>query len=145
MHLLTCHPKYRLHNQFNHVNSLRKYYTVADREPIEIHPDDAKARGIKNGDIVRVFNDRGEFLAGAYVMNDIMPGVVKVSEGGWYDPVKRGELGSLCKYGNANVVIIDKPTSNFAQSANSNTTLIQVEKFAGEAPKVTAFDGPPKA
>ena len=143
LHLLTCHPKYRLHNQFNHVEALRKYYTIADREPVDIHPDDANARGIKQGDVVRVFNDRGDFLAGANVTSDIMPGVVTVCEGGWYDPVERGKLGSLCKYGNANVVVKDKPTSGFAQSANSNTVLVQIEKFAGAAPKVTAFDGPP--
>jgi trimethylamine-N-oxide reductase (cytochrome c) len=122
---------------------LRKYYTIADREPVDINSNDAKDRGIKTGDIVRLFNDRGEFLAGANVTSDIMPGVVNVPEGGWYDPVEKGKLGSLCKYGNANVVIKDKPTSGFAQSNNANTTLIQIEKYAGEAPKVTAFDGPP--
>jgi trimethylamine-N-oxide reductase (cytochrome c) len=143
LHLLTCHPKYRLHNQFNHVKSLRKFYTVADREPMEIHPDDAKARGIKDGDIVRMFSERGEVLVGAKVTSNIMPGVVKVSEGGWYDPVERGKIGSLGKYGNANLVIKDKPTSGFAQSCNGNTALVQVEKYTGAAPKVTAFDGPP--
>ena len=144
LHLLTCHPKYRLHNQFNHVKGLRKYYTIADREPMEIHPDDAAARGIKTGDIVRVFNDRGAFLAGAKVTGNIMPGVIMVCEGGWYDPVERGKIGSLGKYGNANLVVKDKPTSGFAQSCNANTALIQVEKYTKEAPKVTAFDGPPE-
>ena len=102
MHLLTCHPKYRLHNQFNHVEALRKYYTIAGREPVDIHPDDAKKRNIKHGDVVRLFNDRGEVLAGANVTGDIMPGVIKLCEGGWYDPVERGKIGSLGKYGNAN-------------------------------------------
>ena len=145
LHLLTSHPKYRLHNQFNHVKALREYYTIADREPIDIHPDDAATRGIKPGDVVRLFNDRGELLAGANVTADIMPGVVKVSEGGWYDPVERGKMKSLCKYGNANVVVKDKPTSGFAQANNANTTLIQVEKYVAKAPAVTAFDGPPEA
>lgn len=145
LHLLTCHPKYRLHNQFNHVAALRKYYTIAGREPVDINPKDAKDRGIKHGDIVRLFNERGEVLAGANVTSDIMPGVVKVCEGGWYDLVERGKIGSLGKYGNANLVVLDKPTSGFAQSNNANTTLIQIEKYAGQAPKVTAFDGPPAA
>jgi trimethylamine-N-oxide reductase (cytochrome c) len=45
----------------------RNSYAVQGREPCYINPDDAKERGIKDGDVVRVFNDRGQLLAGAVV------------------------------------------------------------------------------
>jgi trimethylamine-N-oxide reductase (cytochrome c) len=45
---------------------------------------DAAARGISDGHIVRVFNDRGQILAGAHVTDTIRPGVICVNEGGWF-------------------------------------------------------------
>ena len=43
---------------------------------LTIHPEDAKARGIASGEMVKVFNDRGEFLAKAHVSDSARPGVV---------------------------------------------------------------------
>ena len=63
---------------------------VAGREPIRINRDDAAARGISDGDVVRVFNDRGAILAGAVVSDDIRRGVVQISTGAWYDPERSG-------------------------------------------------------
>jgi trimethylamine-N-oxide reductase (cytochrome c) len=96
LHLLTSKPRHRMHSQYNQMKSVRKLYTVADREPVTLNVDDAKARGIKNGDVVRVFNNRGQTLAGAIVSEDIRPGVVNLCEGAWYDPMERGKPGSLC-------------------------------------------------
>ncbi|MFP1484470.1 molybdopterin dinucleotide binding domain-containing protein [Escherichia coli] len=56
-----CHPAHRLHSQLNY-SSLRELYAVANREPVTIHPDDAQARGITEGDMVRVWNSRGQIL-----------------------------------------------------------------------------------
>jgi anaerobic selenocysteine-containing dehydrogenase len=63
LQLLTAHPAHRLHSQLNYA-SLRKEYAIANREPVTIHPDDAKARGIVEGDLVRVWNARGQVLVG---------------------------------------------------------------------------------
>ncbi|VFS49395.1 Trimethylamine-N-oxide reductase 2 precursor [Budvicia aquatica] len=52
LQLLTAHPAHRLHSQLNYAK-LRELYAIADREPITIHPDDAKARNIANGDLVQ--------------------------------------------------------------------------------------------
>ena len=142
LHLLSPHPKDRLHSQTNNVASLRKRYAIQDREPIWMNDKDAGARGIKHGDLVRVFNDRGEVLAGAYVTDRLRPGVVRLREGGWYDPQEPGKAGSLCKYGHVNVLTIDKGSSKLAHGNIANTALVQVEKFTGTAPKVTAFDAP---
>jgi trimethylamine-N-oxide reductase (cytochrome c) len=143
IHMLTPHPRYRMHSQYNHLKSLRKLYTVAGREPVTINAQDAKARNIKSGDIVRIFNDRGQALAGADVSEDIRPGVISLCEGSWYDPQDRGTADSLCKHGHANVLVKDKPTSSLSQSCNANTALVEIEKYTGEVPPVTAFD-PPK-
>ncbi|RLA05330.1 MAG: trimethylamine-N-oxide reductase TorA [Gammaproteobacteria bacterium] len=143
LHMVSPHPRYRLHSQYNQCQSLRDIYNVAGHEPVTINSKDAKLRNIKDGDVVRIFNDRGQTLAGARVTDNIRPDVISLCEGGWYDPVERGVPGSLCKHGHANTLIKDKPTSKLAQSCNSNTALVQIEKYLGKVLPVTAFD-PPK-
>lgn len=140
--LVSPHPSLRLHSQLNNT-SLREKYAVADREPIWINPADAKAKGIKNGDIVRVFNARGQILAGAVVSNIVPKGVIRIYEGAWYDPENPEKEGTLCKNGNANVLTIDIPTSELADANIANTALANIEKYKGKAPKLTAFM-PPK-
>ena len=106
-----------------------------------MHPDDATTRGLARGDTVRVFNDRGAFLAGLVVADDLRPGVVQISTGAWYDPAEGGQPGTLEKHGNPNVVTLDGGTSQLAQSTVVQTALVQVEK-CGSPPPVTAFDPP---
>ena len=141
LHMLSPHPKERIHSQTNQVKT-RENYAVADREPVTISKADADARGIKSGDVVRIFNDRGEALAGAVVTEDMRAGVIHLPEGGWYDPEEPGKLGSRCKYGHANVLTIDKGASKLSQATIANTCLVDIAKFEGEAPGVTAFDAP---
>lgn len=143
LHIDTAHPKYRLHSQLSASSKLRDEYLVNGREPVLINPQDAEARGISDGDIVRVFNDRGAILAGAVVTDRVRPGVVRVNEGGWYDPITRGEVGALDKYGSANVLAVDKGTSKLAQGNCGHTAIGDVEKYEGDAPPVTAFERPP--
>ncbi|PAF47180.1 trimethylamine N-oxide reductase I catalytic subunit [Helicobacter sp. 12S02232-10] len=140
--MVSPHPGDRLHSQLSNT-SLRKKYAIKDREPIWINQEDAKAKGIKTGDIVRVFNQRGQVLAGAFVTQDIAKGVVRLSEGAWYDPVEPGKIGSLCKNGCANVLTIDLPTSKLADGNIAHTTLVNIEKYKGKVPAITAFT-PPK-
>ncbi|WP_413875202.1 molybdopterin dinucleotide binding domain-containing protein [Albidovulum sp.] len=105
------------------------------------HPD-AKPREITDGDVVRVFNDRGALLAGAIVNDRIRQGVVRRQEGAWYDPDRPGEVGAMCKHGNINVVTLDKGTSKLAQGNVASTALVEIEKYDGPPPPVTAFDVP---
>ncbi|WP_298021761.1 molybdopterin guanine dinucleotide-containing S/N-oxide reductase [uncultured Campylobacter sp.] len=140
-HLLSIHPLDRLHSQQSNTSN-RKRYAVADREPVLINTEDAKELGIKQGDLVRVYNARGEILAGANVSDDIMRGVVQIFEGAWYDPNAEG----LCKNGNPNVLTIDLPTSELANGNIAHTALVNIELYkhkAGEDIKLTAFM-PPK-
>lgn len=136
-HLISTHPVDRLHSQLNNT-SLRNQYAVNGREPIYINAKDAKRKGIKKGDIVRVFNKRGEVLAGAVVTSDIKEGVVRLPEGAWYDPDSKG----LCRNGCANVLTIDIPTSKLANGNISHTALVNIEKYSGKAESVEVFKAP---
>lgn len=140
--LVTPHPYYRLHSQLNNT-SLREKYAVKDREPVLIHKEDAAVRGIADGDIVRIFNKRGQVLAGAVVTEGIIKGTVALHEGAWYDPLDLGQSEQpLCKNGCANVLTMDKGTSKLAQGNSSHTGIVQVEKYNGDAVAVTVFDHP---
>lgn len=140
--LVTPHPYYRLHSQLAHT-SLRQKYAVNDREPVLIHTEDAKTRGIVNGDIVRIESPRGQVLAGAVVTDGIIRGTIALHEGAWYDPLDLGVSEKpLCKNGCPNVLTRDEGTSKLAQGNSPNTCIVQVEKFQGEAPRVTVFEQP---
>lgn len=138
--VISPHSRFRLHSQLN--NSLiRNYAEVNGREPMLIHPDTAKARGIKTGDIVRVYNDRGEILAGALVSDIVRADTIIICEGAWYDPEVYGKK-SLCQHGCVNVLTRDKGTSKLAQSNTAHTTLVEVEKFKGVIKPLRAFSKP---
>jgi trimethylamine-N-oxide reductase (cytochrome c) len=140
----TSHPRGRLHSQLCGTR-LRDSYAIAGREPCLIHPQDAAARGIKDGDVVRVFNDRGQILVGAKLTPDTRPGVVQVNEGGWYDPAEPGKPGTLCRYGDVNVLTPDIGTSKLAQGNCGHTVIAQVEKYRGDPPAVAVFAAPAAA
>ncbi|HLJ58150.1 MAG TPA: molybdopterin-dependent oxidoreductase [bacterium] len=142
LHLLSPHPKDRLHSQLDQTR-LRERYEVAEREPIWINPSDAAARGIANGDVVRVFNNRGQTLAGAVVTARTRRGVVAMHEGGWYDPLTPGQLGTLDRHGSINAVSTDAPNSKLSDGNPSHSALVQIEKYVGMPPTITAF-APPK-
>jgi len=72
----------------------------------------------------------------------LLPGVVRVPTGAWYDPQVPGAIGTLEKHGNPNVVTLDKGTSRLAQSPAAQTCLVEVE-LCTDPPPVTAFDWPP--
>jgi biotin/methionine sulfoxide reductase len=141
LHLISNQPRTRLHSQFD-PGRVSKASKIQGREPMVMHPSDAAARGIADGDLVRVFNGRGQCLAGVIVSDSIRPGVVQLSTGAWYDPAEPGVEGSLCKHGNPNVLTRDKGTSRLGQGPSAHSALVQVERFQGEAPPVTAFVPP---
>ena len=80
LQLLTPNTKNRIHSQFGNLTMLRD---VAGRPRASMHPDDARARGIAEGDPVRIHNDRGEFRAAARFDHGQRRGVVFVPNGFW--------------------------------------------------------------
>ncbi|WP_026958049.1 trimethylamine-N-oxide reductase TorA [Aliagarivorans taiwanensis] len=139
--LQSCHPDYRLHSQMCESKPMRERYAVQGREPVYMSPQDAKQYGISDGDLVRVFNDRGQLVAGAVVSDNYPQGVVRIHEGAWYGPEDE-KMGALDTYGDPNTVTLDLGSSKLAQATSANTCLVSIEKFQGTAPAVTAFGGP---
>ena len=142
LQVLSAHPAHRLHSQLSY-SRLREQYAVAGREPITLHPQDAAARGIQDGDVVRVWNQRGQVLAGAVITDGIRPGVLCIHEGGW--PDLDPQAGGICKNGAVNVLTKDLPSSRLGNGCAGNTALAWVEKYTGPALTLTAFDPPPSS
>jgi anaerobic dimethyl sulfoxide reductase subunit A len=118
LQLVTTHLKRRAHSQYDNLPWLRELQTQA----VSISTADARSRGIADGDMVRVFNDRGEMIIPVRVTERLMPGVVDVPQGAWYDPDERGvDRGGCC-----NILTRDEHSPGGAYC--SNTTLVQVEK-----------------
>ncbi len=144
LHLISSQPSTKLHSQYDH-GELSRANKIQGREPVGMHPADAAERGLADGDIVRVFNDRGQCLAGLRLDEGLKRGVVQMSTGAWYDPLVPGEIGTLDKHGNPNVLTLDKGTSRLTQGASAHTCLVEIERFSGELPPITAYDPPPFA
>ena len=141
LHIVSNHPQMRLHSQLcGTVN--RRTYEVAGREPCWMNPKDAAARGLKDGEVVRVFNQRGQILAGLKITDEIMPGAIRINEGGWYDPVNPRQDGTLCAWGDVNVLTTGVATSKLGQGNCGQTGVAEVERFRGSLPPVTVFEQP---
>lgn len=136
LHLISGQPERRLHSQFDN-GEYSRAGKIHGREPVAISRSDAAARSIENGDIVRIFDDRGQCLAGVVIDDGIRPGVIALSTGAWYDPA---DPGGLDVHGNPNVLTPDRGTSRLAQGPSAHSTLVQVERFDGPLPPVRAFD-----
>ncbi|MFD2174209.1 trimethylamine-N-oxide reductase TorA [Rhodobacter lacus] len=144
LHVAASHPFHRLHSQLNGT-VLREGYAIAGHEPCLMNPEDAAARGIADGDVVRVYNDRGQILTGVKVTDAAMKGVIQIYEGGWYDPLDPAEKGTLDKYGDVNVLTADIPTSKLGQGNCGQTVIAEVEKYTGPEVTVTVFTAPAAA
>ncbi len=138
LHLVSNQPATRLHSQLDQGETSTSS-KIKGREPMRIHPDDAASRGIEDGDVVRLFNDRGSCLAGAIVTDAVMPGAVVLSTGAWFDP---DSPGGIDRHGNPNVLTLDKGTSRLGQGPSAHTTMVQAERAVGDLPPVAAFDPP---
>jgi biotin/methionine sulfoxide reductase len=131
LHLVTNQPRTRLHSQYDN-GAASKASKIGEREPLTMHPADAGPRGIADGDVVRVFNDRGACLAGVVLSDRIRSGVVQMATGAWFDPVSPGDPASLERHGNPNVLTIDTGTSRLAQGPSALSALVEIERIADD-------------
>ncbi|MBN9409947.1 MAG: molybdopterin-dependent oxidoreductase [Burkholderiales bacterium] len=139
--LIANQPATRLHSQFDfggHSQAAKRQ----GREVCRLHAHDAAARGVHDGDIVRVFSARGAFLACAEIADDLMPGVIQVPTGSWFDPGADAAGRPLCVHGNPNAVTRDSGTSSLAQGCTGQLTAVQLERFDEALPAVRAFEPP---
>lgn len=139
LHLISSQPATRLHSQMD-AGPTAQDSKVQGREPVRMNPADAAARGLVAGDVVRLHNDRGACLAGLVISDALLPGVVQLSTGAWYDPV---EPGGLDAHGNPNVLTRDLGASKLSQGPSAQTCLVEVAKWQGDLPAITVFGPPP--
>jgi biotin/methionine sulfoxide reductase len=143
-HMISNQPRTRLHGQLDS-GPVSRDSKIHGREPLWIHPVDAAARGLRDGDIVRVFNDRGACLAGIVVTDQIRHGVIQLATGAWYDPLEPGQPGTLDIHGNPNMLTLDKGTSKLAQAPVSQTTLVDLELYLSPLPDIKVHSQPVSA
>lgn len=141
LHLVANQPATRLHGQLDAGRHSRAA-KVAGREPVRIHPADAAARGIRPGDVVRVFNDRGACYCGAVVTAEVRPRVVNLSTGAWFDPVDPAQPDAACAHGNPNVLTADRGSSRLAQGSTGQHVLVEIERVVDDPPPVRAHRPP---
>lgn len=141
LHLVANQPSTRLHSQLDH-GAVSQASKIHGREPVRMHPDDASARGLDGGDVVRVFNDRGSCLAGLVVDDGLRREVVQLSTGAWFDPLDPADPDSMCVHGSVNVLTADRGSSSLAQGSTGQHVLVEIEKWTGELPPIRAHEPP---
>jgi len=131
---MSNHGRWRFHANLDDVTWSREVQTMKIRakdgyqyEPAWINTKTAAERGIKHGDIVKVFNERGTVLCAAYVTERLVPGAVYVDHGSRFDPI---DAGKLDRGGAINLIT---PTSIISKHA----TGMVVSGFLVDIAKVT--------
>ena len=121
---ISPHSRYRVHYLFWEHPWLRGHVY---QHRVWLSTTDAKARGIRDGDPVTVYNDRGRMVMPAYVTSRIMPGIIAIHHGGKYIPDEKGiDLGA-------------SPSTTLGGDFEScitpakAATLVQVEKCEGRS------------
>lgn len=132
LHMISNQPRNKLHSQLDH-GPVSRADRAQGREPMTMHPHDAAARGLTEGQIVRVYNARGACYAQLRLSDEIRAGVIQLATGAWYDPE-----GDTCLHGNPNALTPDKGTSKLAQGPIAHSCLVSVEATTGEIPATKA-------
>lgn len=139
-HLISHQPERRLHSQLDDSNHSRAG-KIHEREPCRMNPEDAALKKLVDGDVVKLFNQRGSLLSVVCLDAALRSGVIAIATGAWYDPDWEND-SACCKHGNPNVLTTDIPTSELAQGPSAQTCLVDIVKYEGQPPRVTAFDPP---
>ena len=130
--IVSNHPHFRVHAQHDDVTWLREIETCKvigpdgyAYEPVWINPVDAADLGVENGDVVKVFNDRGWTMGGVYITERIKEHVVYQDHGSRIDPIVAGESDR----GGANNLIAPKEcTSQNCAGEVTSGFLVGIEK-----------------
>jgi len=121
LQLFGFHYKARTHSSYGNVDVLQ----AACRQEVWLNPIDAKKRGIENGDMVRVFNGRGEVRIAAKVTPRIMPGVSAMGQGAWHDAQMDGDR---IDHGSCINTLTTHRPSPLAKGNPQHTNLVQIAK-----------------
>jgi anaerobic selenocysteine-containing dehydrogenase len=118
--LMLCSPKSRARTHSIHGN--QPLLARVDPDDVWMNPADARARGISDGQTVRIFNDRGSTVLPVKVTSRIASGVISIKEGAWFTPDADGTDTQGC----ANVLAEDRSAPCGATTYNTN--LVEVER-----------------
>jgi len=121
LQLFGFHFKARTHSSYGNIDILQ----AACRQEVWLNPVDADQRGIKNGDLVRVFNARGEVRIPVKVTPRIMPGVSAMGQGAWHDANMSGDR---VDHGSCINTLTTHRPSPLAKGNPQHTNLVQIEK-----------------
>ncbi len=113
------HYMHRIHSTLDNIDWMEEAFP----QRVFINPKDAEERGIADGDMVKVWNDRGTMIIPVRLTPRIMPGVVNIPQGGWYTP----DADGIDRRGCVNVLTSEKPTP-YAFGNTQQTMMVQVEK-----------------
>ncbi len=132
--IVSNHPRWRHHAQNDDNPWVREIPTCKVKGPdgymyecTWIHPVDAAARGINHGDIIKVYNERGIVLGGAYVTERIVPGAVLQDHGAHVDLITDG----IDRGGSNNLISPYAPLSKNCWGQSTSGFLVEVEKLSG--------------
>ncbi|MFI6044910.1 molybdopterin guanine dinucleotide-containing S/N-oxide reductase [Nocardia sp. NPDC051321] len=139
LQLVANQPRAKLHSQLD-VGAYSQSTKIAGREPVRLHPTDATARDLHDGDTVRIRSKRGSCLAGLTIDDAVRPGVAQLSTGAWYDPDPANP--AFCRHGNPNVLTPDRPSSALSQGCTGQLSLVEIERYEGTAPALTVNQPP---
>ncbi len=133
--IIANHPRWRHHSQLDDVTWLREVPTCKIKgydgymyEPLWIHPEDAVRRGIQNGDIVKVYNERGTVLGGAFVTERVTPGAVSMDHGARVDLI----TDKIDRGGSINLITPEKGQSKNVWGQATSGFLVEVEKLSAD-------------
>jgi anaerobic selenocysteine-containing dehydrogenase len=137
LQMITPHPRYSYHTHHDNknvwLNDIPQHRVEKDGYawwPMRIHPSDAQVRGIKQDDIVKVYNDRGAVLCIAQVTERVRPGLVHSYESSAnYDPLEPGKAGSIDRGGCMNLLTPSRMVSKNAPGMANNSCLVEVCKW----------------
>lgn len=132
--LVSNHPHFRVHAQHDDVTWFREIETCKVEgpdgyryEPIWINPIDAGKFGLVDGDIAKLYNERGGVLGGIIVTERIMPGVLYQDHGSRVDSIVMGE-GGLDRGGANNLIAPTPTTSKNTAGEVTSGFLVNIEK-----------------
>ena len=140
LQIISPHPRWSFHTHYDKheawLNDVEQHRIKIGGYPYwiaRINPVDAKARGIKDGDVVELYNDRGSVLCAASVTERVPAGVLH-SYGctAWYDPIEAGTPGSTDKGGCINLLTSGKLLSKNAPGMTPNSCLCEIRVYPKE-------------
>jgi trimethylamine-N-oxide reductase (cytochrome c) len=139
LQVIAPHPRFGFHTHYDQHNKwlweVPEHRLVVDGNPyavIRMHPKRAAERGVKTGDIVRVYNDRGSILCIAQVTLRLQENTVHCyGSSGMYEPEIPGEC-STDKAGCINILTSGELMSKYVAGMAPNSTLVEIEKYAGQ-------------